>query len=148
MPDVNIVILAGRLTRDPEMRYMPNGTAVAKLSMAIGHKYKDGQGQVREEVTFVDVEVFGRQVETSSQYLAKGHGLLVEGGLRLDQWEDKASGQKRSKLKVNGHRIQFMGAPKGERQGASAADQRRQKQDPKDRTTEAALDVEDDGIPF
>ncbi|MBI3832020.1 MAG: single-stranded DNA-binding protein [Planctomycetes bacterium] len=114
MADVNIVVLAGRLTRDPEMRYTPSGMAVAKLGMAIGRRFKDNQtGQFREETTFVDVDVWGRQAETASQYLSKGRGLLVEGELRLDQWDDKQTGQKRSKLKVVGYRIQFLGGPAG-----------------------------------
>lgn len=118
MADVNLVVLVGRLTRDPEVRYTPSGTAIAQLGLAIGRKYKDQSGQLKEDTTFVDVDVFGRQAETAGQYLAKGRTVLIEGRLQLDQWEDKNSGQKRSKLKVVGNRVQFLGGP-GEGGGRS-----------------------------
>lgn len=111
MADVNLVVLVGRLTRDPEVRYTPSGTAIAQLGLAIGRKYKDQSGQLKEDTTFVDIDVFGRQAETAGQYLAKGRTVLIEGRLQLDQWEDKNSGQKRSKLKVVGNRVQFLGGP-------------------------------------
>jgi single-strand DNA-binding protein len=112
MANLNIVILAGNLTRDPELRYTPSGMAVAKLGLAVNRRFKDQKsGELREEVTFVDIDVFGKQAETASQYLTKGRPVLVEGRLRLDQWDDKQSGQKRSKLKVVGNRLQFLGPP-------------------------------------
>jgi single-strand DNA-binding protein len=112
MANLNIVILAGNLTRDPELRYTPSGMAVAQLGLAVNRRFKDQKsGEMREEVTFVDIEVWGKQAETASQYLTKGRPVLVEGRLRLDQWEDKQSGQKRSKLKVVGNRLQFLGPP-------------------------------------
>ena len=112
MANLNIVILGGNLTRDPELRYTPSGAAIAKLGLAVNRRYKDTKtNEVREEVTFVDVDVFGKQAETASQYLTKGRPVLIEGRLRLDQWEDKQSGQKRQKLKVVANRVQFLGAP-------------------------------------
>ena len=100
MASFNRVILAGNLTRDPELRYTPKGTAVAKIGLAVNRTWKTETGESREEVTFVDVDVFGRQAEVISQYMRKGRPLLVEGRLKLDQWEDKTTHQKQSKLKV------------------------------------------------
>jgi len=100
MANFNKVIIAGNLTRDPELRYTPKGMAVAKIGMAINRSWKTETGETKEEVTFVDVDAFGRQAEVVAQYLKKGRPLLVEGRLRLDQWEDKNTHQKQSKLKV------------------------------------------------
>lgn len=111
MASFNKVIIAGNLTRDPEMRYTPKGTAIASLSIAVNRRWTGEDGQQREEVTYVDVEAFGKQAETISQYLKKGGGLLVEGRLRLDQWEDKQTGQKRSKLGVVLEGFTFLGSP-------------------------------------
>src|ERR1700741_2035724 len=94
------VILAGNLTRDPELRYTPKGTAIAKLGMAINRTWKNEAGETKEEVTFVDVDAFGRTAEVISQYLKKGRPILIEGRLKLDQWDDKQTGQKRSRLGV------------------------------------------------
>ena len=100
MANFNKVILAGNLTRDPELRYTPKGQALAKLGLAINRSFKTESGENREEVTFVDVDAWGRQAEVISQYLKKGRPLLVEGRLKLDQWEDKTTHQKQSKLRV------------------------------------------------
>jgi len=100
MASFNKVILAGNLTRDPEMRYTPKGTAVARIGMAVNRNWKNEAGETKEEVTFVDVEAFGRQAEVIAQYMKKGRPLLIEGRLKLDQWEDKNTHQKQSKLKV------------------------------------------------
>ena len=100
MANFNKVILAGNLTRDPELRYMPNGKAVARIGMALNRTWKSETGETKEEVTFVDVEAFGRQAEVIGQYMKKGRPFLVEGRLKLDQWEDKKTQQKQSKLKV------------------------------------------------
>lgn len=100
MNGFNKVILAGNLTRDPELRYTPSGTAIAKFGLAINRKWKDAQNQVREEVTFVDVDAFGKSAETIANYLKKGRPILVEGRLKLDQWEDKQTQQKKSRLGV------------------------------------------------
>src|SRR5882724_6299544 len=100
MTNFNKVILAGNLTRDPELRYTPKGTAIAKFGLAVNRTWKNETGETKEEVTFVDVDAFGRQAEVIAQYVKKGRPLLVEGRLRLDQWEDKNTHQKQSKLKV------------------------------------------------
>src|SRR3954454_21319865 len=100
MASFNKVILAGNLTRDPELRYTPKGTAIARIGMAINRTWKTETGETKEEVTFVDIDAFGRQAEVISQYMRKGRPLLVEGRLKLDQWEDKNTHQKQSKLKV------------------------------------------------
>lgn len=101
MASFNRVILMGNLTRDPQVRYTPNQTAVTDLGLAVNRVWYDkATSQKREEVTFVDVTVWGRQAEVAGEYLAKGRSVLIEGRLQLDQWEDKDSGQKRSKLRV------------------------------------------------
>jgi single-strand DNA-binding protein len=101
MANFNKVILAGNLTRDPELRYTPKGTAVARITLAINRTYGGGEGgEKKEEVSFVDVDVWGRQAEVISQYMKKGRPLLVEGRLKQDTWEDKNTKQKQSKLKV------------------------------------------------
>ena len=109
MASFNKVILAGNLTRDPELRYTPKGTAIAKLSMAMNRKWTGEDGQTREEVTYVDIDAFGKQAEVISQYLRKGGGLLAEGRLKLDQWDDKQTGQKRSRLGVVLESFTFIG---------------------------------------
>lgn len=119
MPSFNKVILAGNLTRDPELRYTPKGTAVAKIGLAINRSWRDESGQQKEEVTFVDVDAFGKQAETIGQYLKKGRPILVEGRLRLDQWDDKQTGQKRSRLGVVMEAFQFLDSGAG-REGGGA----------------------------
>jgi len=100
MASFNRVILAGNLTRDPEVRYTPKGLAIAKIGLAVNRTWKNEAGETKEEVTFVDVDSFGRQAEIIAQYFRKGRSILIEGRLRLDQWDDKQTGQKRSKLGV------------------------------------------------
>ena len=112
MASYNKVLLMGNLTRDPEVRYTPKGTAIANLGLAINRNWTTDTGEQREEVTFVDIEVWGRQAETAAQYLSKGRPVFVEGRLRLDSWEDKESGQKKNKLKVVAERVQFLGSPR------------------------------------
>jgi single-strand DNA-binding protein len=109
MASFNKVILVGNLTRDPELRYTPKGTAIAKIGLAVNRVWKNEAGESKEEVTFVDLDAFGRQAETLAQYMKKGSPLLVEGRLRLDQWDDKQTGQKRSKLGVVIENFQFLG---------------------------------------
>ena len=110
----NKVILAGNLTRDPELRYTPKGTAIAQLGLAINRVYKTETGENKEEVTFVDVDAFGRSAEVISQYLKKGRRILIEGRLKFDQWDDKQTGQKRSKLRVVLESFQFMDSQRNE----------------------------------
>ena len=108
MPNYNKVILMGNLTRDPEVRYTSSGTAIAKLGMAVNRYWRNQEGQQQEEATFVDVDAFGKQAETIGQYLKKGRPIMVEGRLKLDQWDDKQTGQKRSKLGVTLENFQFL----------------------------------------
>jgi single-strand DNA-binding protein len=117
MTGFNKVILAGNLTRDPELRYTPGGLAIAKFGLAVNRKWKDGQsGEMKEEVTFVDIDAFGKQAEAIGQYLKKGRPILVEGRLKLDQWEDKQTQQKRSKLGVVLETFSFLDSA-GSREG-------------------------------
>src|SRR4051794_41976750 len=113
MPNLNKVMLMGNLTRDPEIKYTPKGTAIAALGMAVNRVWMTEQGEKREEVTFVDVELFGRQAEIAEQYLKKGRPVYIEGRLKLDTWDDKTSGQKRSKMKVIGENMQLLGSREG-----------------------------------
>ena len=108
MANFNKVILAGNLTRDPELRYTPKGMAIAKIGIAINRTWKNEAGETKEEVTFVDVDAFGRQAEVIAQYFKRGKPILMEGRLRLDQWDDKQTGQKRTKLGVVLEGFQFM----------------------------------------
>jgi single-strand DNA-binding protein len=108
MANFNKVILAGNLTRDHELRYTPKGLAIVKIGIAINRTWKNEAGETKEEVTFVDVDAFGRQAEVVAQYFKRGRPILIEGRLRLDQWDDKQTGQKRSKLGVVLEGFQFM----------------------------------------
>jgi single-strand DNA-binding protein len=120
MASFNKVILVGNLTRDPELRYTPKGTAIAKIGLAVNRNWTSESGEKKEEVTFVDVDVFGRTAENVGQYMRKGRPILIEGRLRLDQWDDKQTGQKRSKLGVVAEIVQFLGSPTGGAGGDSA----------------------------
>lgn len=109
MASYNRVILAGNLTRDPELRSLPSGNAVLRMSLAVNRRYTGKDGETREEVTYVDIDAFGKPAETIAKYCSKGSGILVEGRLRLDQWDDKVSGEKRSKLGVVLENFTFLG---------------------------------------
>ena len=110
MASYNRVILVGNLTRDPTVRYTPSGTAFSEIGLAVSRQWTDSQSnQRKEETTFVDVTLWGRQAEVAGEYLAKGRPVLIEGRLQLDQWEDKQSGEKRSKLRVVGETMQMLG---------------------------------------
>jgi single-strand DNA-binding protein len=119
MASFNKVILLGNLTRDPEVRYTPKGSAVTDLGIAVNRQYTLENGEKREEVTFVDVTFWGRTAEVAGEYLKKGRPIFIEGRLQLDTWDDKQSGQKRSKLKVIGETMQMLGGP---RSGGSSPD--------------------------
>ena len=119
MAGYNKVILIGNLTRDPELRYTPKGVAIAKIGLAVNRNWRDpASGELKEEVTFVDIDAFGKQAETLGQYMKKGSPLMVEGRLRLDTWEDKQTNQKRSKLGVILESFQFLDS-RGSREGGS-----------------------------
>lgn len=125
MASFNKVILVGNLTRDPELRYTPKGTAIAKIGVAVNRVWTNEAGEKKEEVTFVDVDVFGRTAENVGQYMRKGRPILIEGRLRLDQWDDKQTGQKKSKLGVVAETVQFLGSAQGGGEGGVPAPARR-----------------------
>jgi single-strand DNA-binding protein len=114
---LNKVLLMGNLTRDPEVKYTPKGTAVGDLAIAINDTYKAQDGSMKEIVTYVDIEVWGRTAENCKQYLTKGRPIFVEGQLRLDQWETP-QGEKKSRMKVKADRVQFLGGSPGGSGGA------------------------------
>lgn len=113
MPSLNKVLLMGNLTRDPELRVTPKGTSICQFSLAINRQFKMESGETREEVIYVDVEAWGKQGETIAKYVTKGRPLYVEGRLRLDQWEDKNTKEKRSRMKVVLEQFQFLGDSRG-----------------------------------
>jgi single-strand DNA-binding protein len=121
MASFNQVTLVGNLTRDPELRYTPGGTAVCDLSLAVNEKWKGKDGQMNEEVSFIDCTCWGKTAEVAAKYLSKGRSCLVSGRLKQDRWDDKTTGAKRSKIHVVVNVIQFLGA-KGEGKGGPAAD--------------------------
>ena len=152
MANFNKVILAGNLTRDPELRYTPNGKAIAKFGMAINRNWTTETGEKKEEVTFVDIDSFGRQAEVISQYLKKGRPVLIEGRLKLDQWDDKQTGQKRSRLGVVLESFSFLDA--GNRgDGGGSSDAPRSRPAPAPATAPAgggddSAPPADDDVPF
>ena len=107
MASYNRVILIGNLTRDPDLRYTPSGMPVCEIGLAVNDRRKTPEGEWVEEATFIDVTLWAKQAETCSQFLTKGSPVLIEGRLKLDQWEQE--GQKRSKLRVVGERMQMLG---------------------------------------
>ena len=107
MASLNHIFLIGNLTRDPELRYTPSGTAVGGFGMAINRRYTTKNGEKREEVDFFEIEVWDRQAEICNEYLSKGRPVLIEGRLKQDRWEDE-SGNKRSKLKIVANNVQFL----------------------------------------
>lgn len=154
MANVNKVILIGNLTRDPEIKYTPKGTAVAELGLAINRFIPASDGnEKREETTFIDVTLWGRTAEVANEYAKKGQPIYIEGRLQLDSWEDKQSGQKRSKLKVVGENIQLLGS-KGGGGGSRGGGGEEDAPAPRPRTGGGApasrppAEPEDDDIPF
>ena len=152
---LNKVLLMGNLTRDPEVKYTPKGTAVGDLAIAINDSYKAQDGTIKETVTYVDIEVWGRTAENCKQYLSKGRPVFIEGQLRLDQWEQ--DGQKRSKMKVVADRVQFLGGGGGgnreggggERRASSGGEAERPAARPAATVSEDRPPMpDDDDIPF
>jgi single-strand DNA-binding protein len=153
MANLNRVLLIGNLTRDPEIRYTPKGTAVAEIGVAVNRVFSGEDGEKREEVTFVDVTLWSRLAEIAEQYLKKGRSVFIEGRLQLDSWDDKQTGQKRSRLRVVGENLQMLGtrgegesggtggAPAARRSGPAPAPRPNPPRDPD-------LDTEPDDIPF
>lgn len=120
MASFNKVILMGNLTRDPELRYTPNNVAICKIGLAVNRRFKDGQtGEWKEEPTFVDVTIFGARGEAFQRFHTKGKPAFIEGSLRLDTWEDKNGGGKRSKLYVVADNWEFVGSGGGPGRGDS-----------------------------
>lgn len=153
MASFNKVILLGNLTRDPEVRYTPKGTAVTDLGLAVNRTYTADNGEKREEVTFVDVTFWGRTAEVAGEYLKKGRPVFVEGRLQLDSWDDKQSGQKRTKLKVIGENMQMLGAPRGAGSGSGGDEESSSAPRSSSRSTPppkaaAPSQPDDDEIPF
>lgn len=129
MANLNKVILMGNLTRDPELRHTPRGTAVAEMSLAINRSWRNDAGEKQEDTTFVDVTFWGKTAELAQKYLTKGRGIYLEGRLQLDTWEDKDTGKKRSKLKIIGETLQFLPDGRGgDRQQASTRQPEPQRQ--------------------
>jgi len=121
MPDFNRIIMAGHLTRDPQLMYTPSNTAVCKFGIAVGRKWKDRDGNQKEETCFVDCTAFGKTAETINQYLSKGRAVLVEGRLSYQQWTDK-EGKNRSKHEIAVESFQFLGSGGASRGRAEAGD--------------------------
>jgi single-strand DNA-binding protein len=150
MASFNKVILVGNLTRDPELRYTPKGLAIAKIGIAVNRQWRTETGEQKEEVTFVDVDAFGKQAETLGQYMRKGSPILIEGRLRLDQWDDKQTGQKRSKLGVVVEGFQFLGGGQRSDGGGAPAGPRpaRPATAPPAESDSDAPPPENDDVPF
>ena len=123
MANLNRVLLIGNLTRDPEVRYTPKGTAVTEIGLAVNRIYSGEDGEKKEETTFVDVTLWARQAEIAGQYLKKGRPVFIEGRLQLDTWDDKQTGQKRSRLRVVAENLQLLGS-RQEGEGSSSSDLR------------------------
>ena len=121
MADLNKVFLMGNLTFDPELRRTPSGTAVSELRMVTSRSWTSRDGERREEKLFIDVTVWDRQAENCCQYLRKGSPIHVEGSLKMDTWDDKSTGEKRTKIRVHADRVQFLDSRRGESQGGSGS---------------------------
>lgn len=122
MANLNKVFLIGNLTRDPELRYTAGGSAVTTLGVAINRFYNTKEGERREEVTFVDVSVWNRQAENCCQYLKKGRPVHIEGHLKMDSWDDKTTGEKKSKLVIQAENVQFLDSRGGGDSGGGETD--------------------------
>jgi single-strand DNA-binding protein len=165
MPNLNKVMLIGNLTRDPEIKYTPKGTAIAAFGLAVNRNYTTESGEKREEVTFIDLEAYARLAEIIGEYCKKGRPIFVEGRLKLDTWDDKQSGQKRSKMKVIVETMQLLGGREGGPGGGGGGgeyeggysggggappqqQQRRAPQAPPRPAADPDLDAAPDDIPF
>ncbi|MDG2169081.1 MAG: single-stranded DNA-binding protein [Opitutales bacterium] len=150
MASFNKIILMGNLTRDPELRVTASGLSICKLSMATNRVYQTKDGERKEEVTYVDIDAFGRQAETISKYMSKGRALLVEGRLKLDSWETP-QGEKRSKLGVVLENFQFTGDRGGSGGDSNEGGSHVERNSPPPRVAEPkapADDIEEDDVPF
>jgi single-strand DNA-binding protein len=160
MANVNKVILIGNVTRDPEVKFTSKGSAVTDIGLAINRNYTLDNGERREETTYVDVELWGRLAEIAGEYAKKGRPVYIEGRLRMDTWDDKASGQKRSRMKVVGENLQLLGSRTGgagpstggEHEGyesaPAAAPRRSAPPQAQRQVAPPPSDAQDDDIPF
>ncbi|MFU8827899.1 MAG: single-stranded DNA-binding protein [Phycisphaerales bacterium] len=156
--NVNKVMLMGNITRDLEVRQFPSGGSVGKFTLAVNERYKDRNEQWQERANFIDCEVFGRKAEVMAQYLGKGRPVFIEGKLRLDKWEDKQSGENRSKLKVVVDDFQFVdsrgggpgggGGPASGSSGYAGGDDDGRSYEPGPQASPAYESLDDDDIPF
>lgn len=145
MASYNRVVLLGNCTRDPEVKYTPKGTAVTDLGLAINRYYTTEGGEKREETTFVDVTFWGRPAEIAGEYIKKGRPVMIEGRLQLDTWDDKQTGQKRSRLKVVGENLQLLGSREDAAGGGGGGSSTKRAAPAKPATPEEPSDEE---IPF
>jgi single-strand DNA-binding protein len=145
MASFNRVILVGNLTRDPELRYIPSGTAVSEIGLAVNDRVKRNDQWV-DEATFVDVTLWGRTAEIANEYLSKGSPVLIEGRLKLDRWEK--DGQKHSKLRVVGERLQLLGSREGSRGGRRGGGDEQPQYDESEQYMAAGGPPPSDDIPF
>src|SRR5690349_4623771 len=152
MASFNKVILLGNLTRDPEVRYTPKGSAVCDLGVAVNRVYTTEGGERREEVTFVDVVLWARLAEIAGEYLRKGRPVFIEGRLQMDSWDDKQTGQKRTKLRVVGESMQLLGGRPGGNAGETGEEDRPAtsagSKTPPPSKGSAPTEPDDDEIPF
>jgi single-strand DNA-binding protein len=153
MPNLNRVMLMGNLTRDPEMRHLDSGSAVTQISIATNRKWKNKDGQAQEEVTFVDCEAWGKTAEAINQYMRKGRPIFVEGRLKLEQWDDKTDGSKRSKMKVVVETFQFLGDRDSNDNGGNSGGNQQRTSAPQQRQSNnynnnEPAPLSDDDIPF
>ena len=150
MASYNRVVLVGNLTRDPELRYIPSGTAVTEIGLAVNDRRKSQSGEWVEETTFIDVTLWARTAEVASEYLSKGSSVLIEGRLKLDQWEKE--GQKFSKLRVVGEKMQMLGGRGGGGGGSGGSASRPQQSSAYSEPAEAASSQQgpppDSDLPF
>ena len=147
MASLNKVFLIGNLTRDPELRVTPKGTAICQFGLAVNRQFKDESGQTRDETTFIDIEAWGKQGELVSKYLSKGSPCMVEGRLKLDQWEDKTTHQKVSKLKVVLESFSFVDSKGGDGGGGAPSEAPRSRAASAPAGAAAAAPAEPDGPP-
>jgi single-strand DNA-binding protein len=145
MANLNKVLLLGNVTRDPEVRYTPKGSAVCDLGIAVNRAYTTDSGEKREEVTFVDVTLWGRTAEVASEYLKKGRPVLIEGRLQMDTWDDKQTGQKRSRLRVVAENMQMLGGRPPSGAADATGESRKTEAPPK---SSATSEPDEDEIPF
>ena len=156
MANLNRVLLIGNLTRDPELRYTPKGTPVTEIGLAVNRIFSGEDGEKKEETTFVDVTLWARQAEIAGQYLKKGRPVFIEGRLQLDTWDDKQTGQKRSRLRVVAENLQLLGSrqdSEGSSSFSSSSPSPRRGPSapappPKPEPRDPDLDAEPDDIPF